>query len=38
MGVDHRRFDILIAKKFLDGWDIVTTFKQVPGNEWRNAL
>ena len=31
MGVDHRRFDIIVAKKFLNGPDIITTFEQVSG-------
>jgi hypothetical protein len=31
MGVDHRRFDIIMTKKSLSGSDIITTFEQVSG-------
>ena len=31
MGIDHRRFDVTMAQKFLDGSNIVTEFKQVRG-------
>jgi hypothetical protein len=31
MGVDHRRFDIIMAKKSLNGSDILITFQQVSG-------
>ena len=29
VGVDHRRPDILVPQKFLDGANIITVFKQV---------
>jgi hypothetical protein len=31
MGIDHRRFDIIMAQEFLDRSDIVTAFEQVSG-------
>ena len=31
MGVNHRRLDLIMAKKFLNGSDIITIFEQVRG-------
>ena len=31
MGVDHCRFDVLVAEEFLDGTDVVAIFQQVGG-------
>jgi hypothetical protein len=31
VGVDHRRFDVLVPQQFLDGADIVTVFQEVRG-------
>ena len=31
MGIDHRRFDIGMTQKLLDGSNIATAFKQVSG-------
>ena len=31
MGIDHRRFDIIMAQELLDRPDIVTTFEQMSG-------
>lgn len=38
MGIDHRRFDIVMAKKFLDCSDIVATFEQVSGKGMAECL
>jgi hypothetical protein len=31
MGIDHRRFDVIMPHKFLNRSDIITTLKQVSG-------
>ena len=31
MGVDHRRFDILVSKQLLDGSNVLTVLEQVGG-------
>jgi len=37
MGIDHRRFNIIMAQEFLDRPDIVTAFEQLSGKGSRNV-
>ena len=37
MGVDHRRFHVLVGQEFLDGSDVIAGFEQMGGEEPRNV-